>query len=125
MKKEGILSRRFINIELALAAIMLLLFSAGTPTALVASPQGKGGTIKPAPTPSPATRTTPPKKNTAPAKTSRAGSSKPSGQVEPVAIKTSAAEISFWESIKGSKNPEEFRAYLKKYPNGEFADLAR
>ncbi len=34
-------------------------------------------------------------------------------------------EITFWESIKDSKNAEDFRAYLKEYPNGRFASLAR
>jgi tetratricopeptide (TPR) repeat protein len=35
------------------------------------------------------------------------------------------AELTFWDSIKNSDDPEEFAAYLKKYPNGEFAGLAR
>lgn len=41
--------------------------------------------------------------------------------------KISAAniELSFWESIKESQNPEDFRAYLKKFPRGVFADLAK
>jgi hypothetical protein len=33
-------------------------------------------------------------------------------------------ELAFWESIKDSKSAADFRAYLKKYPRGEFADLA-
>ena len=33
-------------------------------------------------------------------------------------------ELSFWDSIKASTDPEDFRAYLKRYPNGQFADLA-
>jgi Flp pilus assembly protein TadD len=37
---------------------------------------------------------------------------------------TSAAEITYWETIKDSTDPEDFRGYLKKYPNGEFADIA-
>lgn len=36
-----------------------------------------------------------------------------------------AAELAMWDSIKNSDDPEEFNAYLKKYPAGEFADLAR
>lgn len=36
-----------------------------------------------------------------------------------------AAELAFWDSIKNSDNPEEFDAYLKKYPAGEFVGLAR
>lgn len=34
-------------------------------------------------------------------------------------------ELSFWDSIKNSSDPEEFAAYLRKYPDGQFADLAR
>src|SRR5256885_12306862 len=36
-----------------------------------------------------------------------------------------AIELEFWNSVKTSTNPEDFKAYLKKYPNGEFADLAK
>ncbi len=34
-------------------------------------------------------------------------------------------ELSFWDSIKNSTDPEEYAAYLHKYPAGQFADLAR
>lgn len=34
-------------------------------------------------------------------------------------------EITFWNSIKGEKNPRLFEAYLRRYANGAFADLAR
>jgi hypothetical protein len=33
-------------------------------------------------------------------------------------------ELSFWESIKSSNNPDDFRAYLAKYPQGQFEALA-
>src|SRR5215471_18601532 len=33
-------------------------------------------------------------------------------------------EIEFWDSIKTSTDPEDFKAYLQKYPNGKFAILA-
>ncbi|HEY3149491.1 MAG TPA: caspase domain-containing protein [Dongiaceae bacterium] len=33
-------------------------------------------------------------------------------------------EALFWESIKDSKDPAEFEAYLRKYPAGTFAELA-
>lgn len=56
----------------------------------------------------------------------------PSAQVQPAAASPSsgstsqiAAEITFWDSIKNSDNPEEFDAYLSKYPSGEFVGLAR
>jgi hypothetical protein len=36
-----------------------------------------------------------------------------------------AMEMSFWESIKNSTDPEDYQAYLEKYPNGTYAALAR
>jgi hypothetical protein len=44
---------------------------------------------------------------------------------EPKSSNDSSAEFVFWDSIKNSTNAEDFRAYLKKYPNGQFVDLAR
>jgi hypothetical protein len=37
----------------------------------------------------------------------------------------SAMELSFWDSVKNSSEPEDFEAYLNQYPNGTFAVLAR
>ncbi|HJV54017.1 MAG TPA: formylglycine-generating enzyme family protein [Noviherbaspirillum sp.] len=34
-------------------------------------------------------------------------------------------ELTFWESIKDSKHASDYEAYLKSYPNGRFAALAR
>jgi hypothetical protein len=34
-------------------------------------------------------------------------------------------ELAFWESVRESENPALVRAYLEKYPNGEFCALAR
>lgn len=36
-----------------------------------------------------------------------------------------SAEITFWNSVKDSRNPAEITAYLDKYPNGTFASLAK
>ena len=36
----------------------------------------------------------------------------------------SPGEITFWESVRDSKNPAELRAYLQQYPNGTFKALA-
>jgi formylglycine-generating enzyme required for sulfatase activity/uncharacterized caspase-like protein len=36
-----------------------------------------------------------------------------------------ADERAFWESIKDSKDSEEFKAYLEQFPGGRFAGLAR
>jgi len=35
------------------------------------------------------------------------------------------ADITFWDSIKDSKNPAEYKAYLETFPNGKFAALAK
>lgn len=42
----------------------------------------------------------------------------------PMADQSAAFELSFWDSIKGSNDPDDFRAYLKQYPQGRFAALA-
>ena len=34
-------------------------------------------------------------------------------------------DLAFWDSIKGSSNPADFQAYLRKFPNGSFESLAR
>jgi len=36
-----------------------------------------------------------------------------------------AVELSYWDSIKNSNDPEDFKSYLEKYPNGQFVTLAR
>lgn len=36
-----------------------------------------------------------------------------------------AFELSFWDTIKNSTNPEDYKAYLEAFPNGRFAPLAR
>lgn len=40
--------------------------------------------------------------------------------VDPAAI-----ELSYWETIKNSNSPDDFKAYLDKYPDGQFAALAK
>lgn len=42
-----------------------------------------------------------------------------------VPINGGQAEIIFWDSIKNSTSADDYRAYLEKYPNGEFAGLAK
>lgn len=104
-------------VVMLIAAALLLIQPEIKGTASAAAIQGKGGTIKPAPTPTPAAiKTTPPKRSAPPARTTRATSSR--------AGDTNAVEIAFWNSIKESTDPEDFRAYLKKYPAGQFVDLA-
>ena len=38
---------------------------------------------------------------------------------------TQPFELTFWNSIKDSGNPADFRDYLERYPDGEFAGVAR
>jgi lipoprotein NlpI len=42
----------------------------------------------------------------------------------PAAVDPQQADIAYWNSIKASKNADDYKAYLEKYPNGEFVDLA-
>jgi tetratricopeptide (TPR) repeat protein len=46
-------------------------------------------------------------------------------QPAPVQIAQEQSELDFWNSIKDSKKAEDYQAYLDKYPNGNFADLAK
>lgn len=94
----------------------ICLFSAANASAL--TPQGKGGTIKAVPTPAPAAKkTTQPKRSAPTGRTTRATS--------PGTGNSDAAEIAFWNSIKDSSNPEDFKAYLQEYPQGKFVTLAK
>lgn len=34
-------------------------------------------------------------------------------------------ELQYWDSVKNTTNPRELQAYLDRYPNGNFAELAR
>lgn len=34
-------------------------------------------------------------------------------------------DLAFWDSVKGSSNPADYQAYLRKFPNGSFESLAR
>ena len=36
-----------------------------------------------------------------------------------------AVEVTFWDSVKDAHDAEELRAYLRRYPEGAFVDLAR
>lgn len=40
-------------------------------------------------------------------------------------LDAAAIELSFWDSIKNGTDPKTHKAYLQKYPNGHFAELAR
>jgi adenylate cyclase len=53
------------------------------------------------------------------------GSSEPSEIAGPAVDADTAVELSFWESVRDSDNPEMYEAYLEKYPDGEFIPLAK
>lgn len=44
---------------------------------------------------------------------------------QPAGSTDSQADLAFWNSIKDRGKPDELRAYLKQFPDGRFADLAR
>ena len=58
--------------------------------------------------------------------TQTSNSGTPTGEIvnEP-RVDPGALELSYWESIRNSTDPEDFKAYLVKYPNGQFAELAK
>ncbi len=41
------------------------------------------------------------------------------------AVDPKAIELAFWDAIKESKSAEDYQAYLERYPDGDFAPLAR
>ena len=50
---------------------------------------------------------------------------KPAETLPSTSRDTGSAEIAFWDSVKNSTSAGDYRAYLEKYPNGEFAALAK
>jgi hypothetical protein len=49
----------------------------------------------------------------------------PAGTPGTASANQEGVEVTFWNSIKDTKNPQLFEAYLRRYPNGAFADIAR
>lgn len=43
----------------------------------------------------------------------------------PTSVDPTAFELSYWDTIKNSNNPDDFKSYLDKYPDGQFAALAK
>jgi formylglycine-generating enzyme required for sulfatase activity len=57
---------------------------------------------------------------------SKGGNGKPAPVVGPATkLSRDDAEVTFFKAIESSKNPDYFRAYLNKFPNGIYAGLAR
>lgn len=44
---------------------------------------------------------------------------------DPAVLEREATERTYWETIRLSTNPKDFKAYLEKYPKGRFAGPAR
>jgi hypothetical protein len=49
----------------------------------------------------------------------------PAQPTSPSTVDPAAVELAFWDSIKNSTDAEDFKDYLSKYPNGQFASIAR
>ena len=50
---------------------------------------------------------------------------KPAATPAPPVRAADPVELGFWDTIKGSDNPADFKAYLDSYPDGPFAVVAR
>jgi len=44
--------------------------------------------------------------------------------VEPQKVDPRAVELSYWDAIKNTQDPEAYQAYLDEYPDGQFSKLA-
>ena len=44
---------------------------------------------------------------------------------QPPVADRNAVDLAFWNSIKGSSDQADFEAYLRRFPDGQFAELAR
>lgn len=66
-----------------------------------------------------------PQQSKPPAQAALSPPSQPPPQPSVTTQKGPDQETAFWQSIKDSKDAADFQAYLKHYPNGSFADLAK
>ncbi len=46
-------------------------------------------------------------------------------QIQIPTVDSTAIELAYWNSIKDSNDLDDYDAYLKKYPNGQFVEIAR
>ncbi len=61
-----------------------------------------------------------------PAQPRRAADTEKSKQIEAAtALHAATVETTFWQSIKDGSNVSEYEAYLSRYPNGHFTEIAR
>jgi formylglycine-generating enzyme required for sulfatase activity len=118
---------RFVRSSIFISAIIVCvgLLSFHSSIEGTTSAQDPNATL---PTPkktAPAKKTTPPKKPTRTTRSTAPANNR--GQTNNTAKtdESAADERSYWESIRLSSDPEDFKAYLQKYPNGQYVDLAR
>lgn len=50
---------------------------------------------------------------------------RPAGTPPPAAVDERTLEFAFWDGVKDSTDPDAFEIFLKQFPDGTFADLAR
>jgi formylglycine-generating enzyme required for sulfatase activity len=117
MRIKSIGTVRFITV-LIIAMSLLLVHSSARLIVGASAAQDPNATLPP-PKPKPA-----PKKSAPPARTTRRSPTRTNGGNSGTS-NAAADEIAFWNSIKDSRDPEDFRAYLVQYPNGKFAALAK
>jgi hypothetical protein len=118
-KSQNSSKAKLFALLISCVALSLMIVPMSARLASLVTPQGKGGEVVAKPTPTPKKKTT--KRNT-PARTTNNSKTNQADKTASEAV--AAAEMIFWNSIKDSTNPEDFRSYLKKYPDGQFADLA-
>ena len=53
------------------------------------------------------------------------GGSAPPASVGTAVADSGGLELAFWQSIQNSTNPADFEAYLRRFPNGVFSELAQ
>src|ERR1700720_1867195 len=116
MKRNNHSFRSRLTSALILCAMLMLVISSHLLASRATSQDPNATLPSPKKTPTPKTTTPPPKKRTP--RNSRTSPAKSNSD------SAAAAEMIFWNSIKDSTNPEDFKEYLKKYPDGEFAGLA-
>src|SRR5215216_5600573 len=95
--------------------LVLALITSGLLSAPVAAQVGKKGEAPT--TPTPAKTGTQPKKTTAPARPARSttstGRRTNSTPAKPSPANDTSVEVAYWETIKNSADPEDFRGYLR------------
>ena len=118
-------TRIWATTQVVLVAVCLL---AATLGAVIAG--GQGGTGRETPnsnkTAPPPKRTPSPRRTPRPTRSPGSAPNRESSESNSSRTDDAAAnERTFWETIRDSSDPADFQAYLSKYPNGEFAALAR